>query len=468
MSRNALEALKCPQCGGDVELDDNQEYGFCKYCGTKVQNTNFKIIKGEVKIAGNPTVENYMKLGERYYGEGDYENALEYYNKALELEADNWKAVFKRGICLTRLKSENTFNKKYIITGTDSALKIISDSKKLLKKVNEIELDMAYEISNIASNEYNKANRRVNNSFDSNNEKELDEILVVNNYAEQLIYQIDEREGNELEDILKTKRKEILLVVYGTTLHCCYDIIRNKPIENYCEYRQSYSETADKIKAINPNYNLPLESYKAVKIDVDYGPEKNIKIDDCKKYYIKPNTIVPTTNIYNIYNSKNIHSILGSVYFWLPAGVHRIIVNGKQEYELDLMNNDIIYMKIHSKTANITTSKFNPGMNNAAQTIEPSLIDSNESLKQKMADKREAMQPSKTNGFANAALVMAIIEIFALGFGIIFMVPIIICSILSIYKKEKNRGLAIAALIINAIFVLMLLLIFVANLVTEY
>lgn len=35
-----------------------------------------------------------MKLGERYYGEGDYENAFEYYNKALELEADNWKAVF--------------------------------------------------------------------------------------------------------------------------------------------------------------------------------------------------------------------------------------------------------------------------------------------------------------------------------------------------------------------------------------
>ena len=37
--KKALEPLNCPQCGGAVDLDDNQEYGFCKYCGTKVINT---------------------------------------------------------------------------------------------------------------------------------------------------------------------------------------------------------------------------------------------------------------------------------------------------------------------------------------------------------------------------------------------------------------------------------------------
>lgn len=57
MSKSALEPLNCPQCGGNVELDDEQEYGFCKYCGTKVQNSNFKIIKGNVKV------ENAEKLG---------------------------------------------------------------------------------------------------------------------------------------------------------------------------------------------------------------------------------------------------------------------------------------------------------------------------------------------------------------------------------------------------------------------
>ena len=31
-----LIALKCPHCGGDIQLDDSREFGFCLYCGTKI------------------------------------------------------------------------------------------------------------------------------------------------------------------------------------------------------------------------------------------------------------------------------------------------------------------------------------------------------------------------------------------------------------------------------------------------
>lgn len=40
--KKVLEALTCPNCNGEVELDKNQEFGFCKYCGTKLQNTAIK------------------------------------------------------------------------------------------------------------------------------------------------------------------------------------------------------------------------------------------------------------------------------------------------------------------------------------------------------------------------------------------------------------------------------------------
>ncbi len=36
--RMALIALKCPNCGGDVELDESMRQGFCIYCGTKLIN----------------------------------------------------------------------------------------------------------------------------------------------------------------------------------------------------------------------------------------------------------------------------------------------------------------------------------------------------------------------------------------------------------------------------------------------
>ena len=58
--RMALIALKCPNCGGDVELDENMSQGFCVYCGTKLLNDSdskkMKIdhedeIRGKLKLA---------------------------------------------------------------------------------------------------------------------------------------------------------------------------------------------------------------------------------------------------------------------------------------------------------------------------------------------------------------------------------------------------------------------------------
>ncbi len=34
----ALIALKCPNCSGEVEFDENMHFGFCIYCGTKLLN----------------------------------------------------------------------------------------------------------------------------------------------------------------------------------------------------------------------------------------------------------------------------------------------------------------------------------------------------------------------------------------------------------------------------------------------
>ena len=41
-SKNALEVLKCPQCDGDIELDEKQQYGFCN---TAVQKFKIAILK---------------------------------------------------------------------------------------------------------------------------------------------------------------------------------------------------------------------------------------------------------------------------------------------------------------------------------------------------------------------------------------------------------------------------------------
>lgn len=57
-----LVTMKCPSCGANVDLDENQYTGFCKYCGTKVivEESNVQKIKIEnpVKIDGEIEVAN--------------------------------------------------------------------------------------------------------------------------------------------------------------------------------------------------------------------------------------------------------------------------------------------------------------------------------------------------------------------------------------------------------------------------
>ena len=49
-----IVSLKCPECKADISLDDEKEFGFCQYCGTKIlfQNENKFIYKNidEAKI----------------------------------------------------------------------------------------------------------------------------------------------------------------------------------------------------------------------------------------------------------------------------------------------------------------------------------------------------------------------------------------------------------------------------------
>lgn len=89
-------ALKCPECNGDIQLDDNREFGFCQYCGTKIllnsERNNRKIEKREEK-------ENLVRLAHIEIELGNYVEAREACAKALEIDATDWKIFFDKEIC---------------------------------------------------------------------------------------------------------------------------------------------------------------------------------------------------------------------------------------------------------------------------------------------------------------------------------------------------------------------------------
>ena len=64
-----LIALRCPNCSGDIELDDSREFGFCLYCGTKIMVQ--KYVKAESSVSAQ--LSNLKPIVEKSFQDGKLE-----------------------------------------------------------------------------------------------------------------------------------------------------------------------------------------------------------------------------------------------------------------------------------------------------------------------------------------------------------------------------------------------------------
>ena len=89
-------ALKCPNCSGDVQLDDGREFGFCIYCGTRIMISDFVTRKIEIDYSGKAS--SYADIALDWLNRGEMERAREYADKALDLDPSNPDAWYVRGM----------------------------------------------------------------------------------------------------------------------------------------------------------------------------------------------------------------------------------------------------------------------------------------------------------------------------------------------------------------------------------
>jgi len=101
-----LIALKCPNCGADINLDaeTNMDFGFCQYCGTKVLKDIKEIrvsgtVKGnvnidnEVTVKGVVTPENLVIKAKRQFKNYKLEDAKKTLERVFELDPYNEDAL---------------------------------------------------------------------------------------------------------------------------------------------------------------------------------------------------------------------------------------------------------------------------------------------------------------------------------------------------------------------------------------
>jgi len=119
--------VKCTSCGGEIQLDDEKESGFCLYCGTKVI---YKEAIQKIELVNLPKVENLMKLAIAAFTGRNYVEAIEYYNRVLELDGENWEAILYKGFSRAWLSTLKESLIPVTIANSERALAIARDKKQ--------------------------------------------------------------------------------------------------------------------------------------------------------------------------------------------------------------------------------------------------------------------------------------------------------------------------------------------------
>ena len=82
-----MQKLRCPSCGGQLELSENLEIAHCMYCGTKTLLQEQDISKERLDIVFYKELSNNALLAE------NYNEAIQYCNKVLKIvpkDVDSW------------------------------------------------------------------------------------------------------------------------------------------------------------------------------------------------------------------------------------------------------------------------------------------------------------------------------------------------------------------------------------------
>ena len=77
----ALIALKCPNCGGTVQMEDNMKQGFCIHCGSRIMNQPAGTDK-------RSEVVNYLKMAKDALQAKNWTEAAKIVNKIFDIDYD--------------------------------------------------------------------------------------------------------------------------------------------------------------------------------------------------------------------------------------------------------------------------------------------------------------------------------------------------------------------------------------------
>ena len=160
--------IKCTSCGASSNSNIGQS---CNYCGNNMADDT--VISNRIQALNSNG--NIFKLAEVAFEGENYLEAINYYNKCLEIDSDFFEAWFKKGISIIYRNSIENYNSKEAIVSLKQAVNFAPNSEKFIKRLKK---DIIPFLSNFYLNILNNTDK-----FDYaglNNINQITDYIIVN------------------------------------------------------------------------------------------------------------------------------------------------------------------------------------------------------------------------------------------------------------------------------------------------
>lgn len=269
-----MKELVCEMCGGNNLIKKDGVY-VCQTCGTKYSPEEAKkmMVEGTVSIDKSSEKGNLKTLAKRYYDNGEYEKADDYYDRIIELDPHDWEAVYYGGLASAKISSWGNLRLDEAVIGAENAIALLTPTEK-----NKYSKIFRNELIEVATNTYlfvmNVANE--NKHWGDFTFGEGDVAIYLNNLvhvAENYLRILDSF------PVKKVKKDDQTWKVYMNIMECCselegyhryqwgYETSNGAPVYRAFEssnYKKIGSDIrkliVPKIKKIDPEYEEPSSS----------------------------------------------------------------------------------------------------------------------------------------------------------------------------------------------------------------